>query len=104
MWAHQDRDEIHTINVLLRNFIRKRARQESCKTTNAILASTNAVAQIWADGQTLEVCLDGSCELFDDPTNSGAVTASLPGDGVYQLSVTPVGPDGVREPVSGSIN
>ena len=64
----------------------------------------NTTSETWADGQTFEVCIDGNCGLYDDPADSAAVAVSFPGDGVYQLTMTPVGTDGVREPVSASVS
>ena len=60
--------------------------------------------ETWEGGQSFEVCVDNSCTNFSDSDNSGAVTAVVPGDGVYQVSVTPVGADGTREPIFGAVN
>jgi len=59
--------------------------------------------ETWPDGQSFEVCVDTTCQIFSDPTNSGNVRALLPGDGEYKLKMTPVHSDGVREPIYGTI-
>jgi len=63
----------------------------------------NTTWETWPDGQSFEVCVDNDCRLFSDPANSGSVRVLLPGDGEYQLMLTPVNSDGVREPIFGSI-
>ena len=59
--------------------------------------------ETWPDGQSFEVCVDNTCRIFSDPTNSGNVRALVPGDGEYQLRLTPVHSDGVRERIYGAI-
>ena len=64
----------------------------------------NTTWETWPDGQSFEACVDSECRIFNDPTNSGKVKALLPADGEYQLTITPVNSDGVREPIYGSIH
>ena len=49
------------------------------------------------------MCVSNECHIYNDPTNSDTVRAILPGDGEFELTLTPVGSDGVHEPIYGSI-
>ena len=60
--------------------------------------------ETWSGGQTLEICIDSVCESYEDFTSTGSFVASLPYDANYQISMTPIGADGVPEPFSASIN
>ena len=59
--------------------------------------------ETWTNGQTLEVCINDACESHDDFARAGSIVASLPHDANYQISMTPIGSDGVPESVSASI-
>ena len=64
----------------------------------------NTTWETWEGGQTFEVCIDNECDTHDNLGASGTFTAKIPSDGVYQFTMTPVGADGVRESISGSLN
>ena len=60
--------------------------------------------ETWAGGQTLEVCINNVCKSHDGLARRGSLIASLPSDANYQISMTPIGADGVPESVSDSID
>ena len=60
--------------------------------------------ETWEGGQTFEVCIDNECDTHHNLGASGTFTATIPSDGVYQFTMTPMGADGVGESTSGSLN
>ena len=56
----------------------------------------------WSGGQTFRICVDGNCSDYDNLPDSGSLPLSLPRDGDYEISMTPVGVDGREEATSAS--
>ena len=53
--------------------------------------------ETWEGGQTFEVCIDNECDTHHNLGASGTFTATIPSDGVYQFTMTPVSADGVLD-------
>ena len=56
----------------------------------------------WAGGQTFRICVNNNCSEYDNLPDSGSFPLSLPGNGEYAISMTPIGADGRQEAVSAS--
>ena len=56
----------------------------------------------WSGGQTFRICIDSNCSNYDGLPDSGSLPLSLPGNGEYQISMTPIGVNGRQEATSAS--
>ena len=72
--------------------------------TRQVSVAYDSTWETWAGGQSFRICVDSDCSRYDSLPAAGSLTLTLPADGAYQISMTPIRAGGQREPVSASAN